>query len=790
MKARAIQWIPALIAGVVGILVATLQALPLVFPQFNFFQRLEWMSYDWRVRKASIAAPRATNLAIVVMSDDSIEAISDGSLGLRFGLYWPRSLYGKLVRELSFEGAKAVGFDVMFKEMRYDHPPVRLPDNSRTGSDSFFAHEMRRATNVILGAEEEAVPVDLFRTNALAIGDISAKPDADGILRQARAYVDYRIWHPAIRRAVHLNGLNMSEVQLVSTGLVAWPKSGRRVDIPIVFEPDHFFDLKRFSTDVLKEDLGEVTPPRDKAFTDVRVWTMGIVLAAQELGLDLAHAVVRADGIVLPGKAGLERTIPTDAHGRFFVDWALRFDDDRLQKDQFERLLTVDMMRQAGQTVSDPPKFKDKLVMVGSTATGADLTDRVTTPLEKATIGMSQHWNVANSLITGRFVKRSSYATELGLVILMCVAAAVLTWELRAAWAAVWVVALALLYGAAALGLFIQFRYWLPMVLPLVGSLLATHVCLVSYRVVFEQRERRRIKSVFVKVVSPEVVNELLQSERLSLGGARRNVTIFFADVRGFTEMTDVNHAQAEKYVRDRQLTGPTAESYFDQQAQEVLQTVNLYLSAVADVIKKHHGTLDKYIGDCVMAFWGAPVPNARHATECVRAAVEAQRAIYALNQQRFADNKRREANNPGRMAAGEPALPMLSLLSLGTGINTGMVTVGLMGSDAHILNYTVFGREVNLASRLEGVSGRGRILISETTFNAIRNDDAELASTCVGLAPVVVKGIHEAVKIYEVPWKAAAKPAGDGNKPTAPIGTAPVAAAVAPHPRPSAEGR
>jgi len=137
-----------------------------------------------------------------------------------------------------------------------------------------------------------------------------------------------------------------------------------------------------------------------------------------------------------------------------------------------------------------------------------------------------------------------------------------------------------------------------------------------------------------------------------------------------------------------------------------------------------------------------------------VRAAIDAQRAIYELNLQRAADNKRREKENVNRLTASQAPLPVLTLLALGSGINTGIATVGLMGSDAHILNYTVFGREVNLASRLEGVSGRGRIVISESTYQEIQRLDPELAATCLELPPQEVKGFRDAVKIYEVQWR------------------------------------
>jgi len=174
----------------------------------------------------------------------------------------------------------------------------------------------------------------------------------------------------------------------------------------------------------------------------------------------------------------------------------------------------------------------------------------------------------------------------------------------------------------------------------------------------------------------------------------------------------------------------------------------------VADTVITRSGTLDKYIGDCVMAFWGAPLENHRHATLCVRAAIDAQRAIQELNQRRLAENASLETENITRLAAGLPPKPPLRALQLGTGINTGLVTVGLMGSEKHQYSYTVFGREVNVASRLEGVSGSGRIIISETTYQHLLRDDSALAATCVELPPVTVKGIQDAVRIYEVPWQ------------------------------------
>lgn len=772
VKLITIKRVPALIASGVILLVCLLQLLPHLWP----IDRLEWMAYDVQMLLATRFVPSvaSTNLAAVFIDDDSIAVVSDGTRGFQYGLYWPRHLYGRIVRELTVQGAKFVGFDIIFGELRPDHRLVVI-NGATLEPDQFFAQQMRRAGNVALAAKPDVVPAEMFRTNAMRMGDITAESDSDGILRRTKPFVDYRIWHPLILRALRLHKMKLESVQIDPTGLRLEGKSASESPLRIELDSEGCFDCK-FVTEnknLLDEEYVELGPRRARAFIDQRGWAMGIIMAARELNLDLDRASVEPQNhrIRLPGPNGIERVIPIDDEGRFYIDWCLPPWDKRLTKDSFEHVLALDLMREVGDTNEIPRLFQNKLVVVGSIATGNDLTDLVTTPLGKKTYGVSQHWNVANTIITGRFIRPYSHPLALCLIVLLGATSALLTWNLRVLSASFWVVTLVVVYLGLTAFLFTQYRVCIPLVLPMLGALLTTYVCLVTYQAFFEQKERRRVKSVFAKLVSPNVVNELLKSKQLSFGGARCEVSVYFADVRGFTELTDRSHARAEAYVREHQLTGASAKAYYDQQAQDVLQTVNLYLGAIADMVKKHNGTLDKYIGDCVMAFWGAPTPSQQHALFCVRAAIDAQRATADLNRQRFAENERREAENAARADQGQPPIQLLPLLSLGTGINTGIVTVGLMGSDAHILNYTVFGREVNLASRLEGVSGCGRIVIGEATYAELLRDDPTLAALCVSQPPVTVKGIHEAVKIYEVPWKLA--------EPT----TVPVPAPVSPSP-------
>jgi class 3 adenylate cyclase/CHASE2 domain-containing sensor protein len=750
VKLKTLKLAPVVVAaGVIGVVCA------LQLARLDFFDRLERMTYDWRLRQAARFTPVvATNLGFVSISDQTIEEINKGLLGPGYGLYWPRFVYGKAARELAAQGAKVVAFDVLFGELRPDHPKVNLPDWTEISSDDYFAQLVGKAGNVILAAEEDVIPPPLFRTNALALGDITAEPDSDGILRRARAFRTYRRWH-RVFQAIEDNpdyGVDLRKATIEPGEIILNRRDGLPpIKVPI--DSEGRFDVTLF--------LGTNIPPRierhPKAFTDERVWHMGIVLAAQALGLDLDKADVDLDAgrITLHGPGGIERIIPVDHGGYFYIDWCIKINDHQhLTQDPLEAILRQDKRRVLGETNGLRDDWKGKLAIVGSVAVGNDLADHGATPLQKQDFLVSKHWNVANSVLTGRFIHPASQTAAIIMICLVGAIVATLTVRIeRVLVATAWVTAVLFAYVAVALGLFVWLGYWLPMVLPLGGGLLTMHGCVLAYLVVFERADKRRVKSVFGKMVSQDVMAELLKTENPSLAGARRSVTVLFADIRGFTEMTDVNRDVAAAYIKEHGLKGEAAEAVFEAQAQETLATVNLYLRLIAESVLRHNGTVDKFIGDCVMAFWGAPVPNPRHALHCIHAAIDAQRAIYRLNQEREIENQRRAVENARLAAAGQPLLPALAVLSVGSGINTGAVTVGLMGTEER-QNYTVFGRDVNLASRLETVSGRGRIIISEGTLAEIIQDDPSLALSCIELPPEKVKGIRDAVHIYEVPWR------------------------------------
>lgn len=724
-------------------------------------ERLEAITYDARVRLAArFPTAISSNLAVVFIDDAAFRRVNSGELGFSYLWPWPRFLYGKAVRELKAQGATAVGIDILFADSYPDSEATAVTEVRNgleivTQSDDFFAESLKTSGQVILAAEEGALPHPKFRNAAMALGSVQSNPDF-GVLRRVRPFSFQTVVHPKLEELRVALDLNLDSGQVTNGVYVLQSASGDAEPVKFKLRADGTLDLT---------ELGEVDERPQPPVRPERVWNLGIALAAQELGLDLTHPIVRRGSITLKGEK-TSLTLPLDKDGMFLVDWSLKFDTIARGKTAVHvgdivSLLLHDKAREQGEIPAEAP-FKDRLVLIGSTATGNNYSDLGATPLEAQAPLMTKHLNIANSILTGRFIQRAPVWLELLLTIAFGALAASLTWRSRVLVAFAVIALTAVAYIAAACLLYVQARYWLPIVLPLGGGLALPHFSMVTYRLLFEQRERRHVTDVFRRIVSPAVVNDLISAESLALGGARREITIYFADVRGFTEFTDHAQALAEAYVREHNLDSKAAEEYYNVQAAEMLNVVNTYLATIADVIKKHNGTLDKYIGDCVMAFWGAPTDNPTHAVACVRAAIEAQERLLALNSARIETNRQRTRLNEMRLGSGRPPVPLLPILTVGTGINTGPATVGLMGSDAHILNYTVFGREVNVAARLEGISGKSRIIISEATFKHLLRDDPALAAICAPLEPVHVKGIAASVNIYEVRWQKSAAPVPD----------------------------
>ncbi len=231
-----------------------------------------------------------------------------------------------------------------------------------------------------------------------------------------------------------------------------------------------------------------------------------------------------------------------------------------------------------------------------------------------------------------------------------------------------------------------------------------TFTAITVYRVLTEQREKKYIRQTFSKFVSKSVVDELLKDpEKLKLGGEKKILTVLFSDIRGFTSISEKLTPEA------------------------LVEHLNEYLEAMTEIVFKYDGTLDKYVGDEIMAFWGAPIPQDDHALKACRAAVEMMRDLNELNEQ--------------WKSMGKPEL------HIGIGLNTGDMVVGNMGSSSR-MDYTLMGDNVNLGARLEGTNKeyKTNIIISEFTYEYVK--DNVIARE---LDLVRVKGKQLPVKIYEL---------------------------------------
>ena len=684
-----------------------------------------------------------------------------------------------MVRELKAQGAKAVGFDIFFSELSLRSPTtdVTLDETNVLSSDEFLAHEIAEAGNVVLATEGNLLPRPMFAEGAALIANISSTNDY-AVLRRVRAFGEYKVWHPLIEGRVKAMDLRLKEAAPLKTNrfVLKIPRiakgasfvEGERPEALLIpLHPNGNLKLTKDGELNLDDDPKEMSPDDSQPpYTFKKAWNLGIAMAAMQLGLDLDQSVVERKRIILRGTNGVTRVIPTDDTHAFYIDWKLRWEDIKAKRTGVvhatpEQILGYDFHRQVNHQHTWKDIYTNRLVIIGSVATGNNLTDLGATPLEERTPLVTKHLNVANSILDGRFVKRTSTAGTIVFILGAGAIAGILTWRSKVVHASIGIGVIAILYVIAAFAIYIQTRNWIPIVMPVFGGLLVPHFCLVTYRVMFEQKTQRHIKAVFTKIVAPDVVNELLAAPKLALGGELRNITVYFADVRGFTEFTDRARKEADEYIKKHNLSKEAAEEYQNKQAAETLATVNLYLSTISNEIQKHKGTLDKYIGDCVMAFWGAPLAEPKHALCAVRCAIDAQRAMYGVNLKRAQENERRKSENVARAARGEEPLALLPVLQLGSGINSGVSTVGMMGSTENLLSYTVFGIEVNLASRLEGVSGRGRIIVSDQTYDQVNAVDPELAATFIEQTPVQVKGISRLVRNFEVPWKEGTRASG-----------------------------
>jgi adenylate cyclase len=409
--------------------------------------------------------------------------------------------------------------------------------------------------------------------------------------------------------------------------------------------------------------------------------------------------LVRSDNAGVQSAAVPGFVIPTDRNGQLWIHFA--------PHDKARYVSAGDVLE--GKVPAD--RVARRLVLIGTSAVG--LLDSKTTPIDPVMPGVEVHAQVLESVLTQSVLTSPNYAIGVELIAALVLGIAII-------WLApILSPALLLAFGAAIVVLTLGASWYFyqqagllfDATYPLLSSALV-YLTLVFSNYISEQAQRRRIRSAFGQYLSPALVEQLAQSpEKLVLGGEEREMSILFSDVRGFTTISEL----------------------YKDDPQGLTSLMNSFLTPLTNAIIDHKGTIDKYMGDAVMAFWNAPLHDELHEYNACEAALEMLHRVDTLNRQR-----EQQANETGQRF-----IP----IRVGVGINTGRCVVGNMGSDLRF-NYSVLGDPVNLASRLEGQSKNYGvpIILGSKTASGLRDKFAVLELDCI-----TVKGKTEPESVFTV---------------------------------------
>jgi adenylate cyclase len=409
--------------------------------------------------------------------------------------------------------------------------------------------------------------------------------------------------------------------------------------------------------------------------------------------------------LIKTDKAGIQSVavkgfgIPTDANGQLWVHYARR--------DPSLYVPAVDVLD--GRVTQD--RIAGKLVLIGTSAIG--LNDIKTTPVSPAMPGVEIHAQVLESALTGAVVTQPNYGIAMEFFGALVLGLLVIAFAPN--FGPVTLVSVGALFATGLIGTSWFFYSWHKLLIDFTYPLMSTtaiYATLIFTSFVREQSQRRQIRSAFGQYLSPALVEQLAQSpEKLALGGEEREITIMFTDMRGFTSIS-------ESYKNNPQ--GLTA-------------LMNRFLTPLTNAILNRKGTIDKYMGDAIMAFWNAPLDDKDHPINACEAALDMLDRCDDLNKAREEEAKE----------GGHPYIP----LNIGVGLNTGNCVVGNMGSDVRF-DYSAYGDSVNLASRLEGQSKEYGfpIIIGSKTAMAVKEKFAILE-----LDFIMVKGKKEPEVIYAI---------------------------------------
>ncbi len=677
--------------------VALLAAAAVSLDPGGQLENFERRTLDARYRQSARPTPFTGRIVILDITEESIERLRP-----LYGRWpWPRSLHGEVAEYLASDGAVAVGFDLLFAEpvMRREVDEADWSALSALAKSADLV-EVRTELGLRIDAlqpglgdrqfvESVATAGNVFQAAVFALGG-GTEPTEPGEAAKIRPGVPVAAPRDEAVRTHAI--LPFAALALASHGI------GH-----INALPDADGTYRRFEPLIWWRDRQAAYPALGVAIAAHVKNVPQAALRRDSAGLAIGEAVLplRPDGSAWIGYQG--GTLQRQADGSETFQSFYR----HIPYEQV--LATKDLLAAGREAPLTRGAFRDKVVLVSARAAG--LSDLRASPFSPVMPGIEIHANIIDSLLAGRFLRSPGAVADFLLVLAGCVAIALLAHALRLGLGMP--LALVAVVGIAA-GAWTAFGHgWvLPLVKP-IAAMALTYAGVLLARAVTAERERRWLRTAFGHYLSPKVLEELLNApDKLRLGGERRRMTVLFSDIAGFTSIS-------EKLPPE-----------------EVGALLNGYLDRMAACVSQTGGTLDKFVGDAVMAEWNAPLAQPDHAARAC------ETALLMLE----------EVSRQGTswQAAG-------GTLDIRIGINTGEMVVGNMGSH-QIFDYTVIGNEVNTASRLEPLNktfGTRIIVADATRREAETQRPGRFAFR--PLARVMPKGRAEPLDIHELAgWQAA----------------------------------
>jgi adenylate cyclase len=669
-------------------------------PLFDFLKRFEYSTLDTRFRyRPPRYTPPDPRIVVVAIDQRSQEVLGK----------WPfsRKYFGEMLDALRADGARVVSFDVTFDKPDQTVAPIRAlwaqieqdKENGQPPDPKLEAHVVELAKEFDADAQFAAA---LRRFGPVVLGNFYLQADEIQGIDEAtlNKYAEMVQWYSLNRNAIRpATGKADFAALLNSYQFEGTLFTATIANIPELAPPDNdektsigFFNISSDADGVLRRGLlvlpfGRSNNPDDiDIYGSLEVQTIRLYLGLKNEQVTLNYGPAGVASV----QFGDKLTVKPDWLGRVLINY-------RGPRGTYPYYSIADVV----QRKFKPGTFRDKIVLVGASATG--IGDLRTPPYGGIDYpGLEVHANVIDNMLNDGFLIRGPHQEvfDLALIFLFGIPLGIALALVSPRW--MWF-GLALLVPFAFLNYISFLRgHWLNFTVP--AMTLTANVMLVSlYRALVEEKEKRKVRSAFSRYLNPEVIRRLLLNPKL-VEPRKTEITVMFSDIRGFTTISEKLDAQ------------------------ELAIFLNGYLSDMTKIVFGTQGTLDKYIGDAVMAFWGAPIEEPDHAENACKAALAMMQRVHELQKKWEAEGKPK--------------------LDIGVGLNSGPASVGNMGSELQY-GYTALGDTVNLSSRLEGLNKEygTHILVNESTYMAVK----EAGFLFRELDIIRVKGKLQPVVIYEL---------------------------------------